>query len=233
MKVLGISGSPRREGTSGVYKLVKTVVENTECEYEIVSLSGKQISGCIACLGCAKDNICVVKDDLEPLREKLLEADAFVIGGPNYFDTLNALTHAFLERWYQFRHQAGSALCGKLAVAVGVGGIQGSAPADQIEKMCMVNLIETVAKVQAQGTASCYTCGFGETCQVGIPVFLHGPGVKFTDSIIPDVEKQVDVMAAAADAGKLLGQRLGDGHDRTEVARAVQEKLMDMFGQIG
>ena len=231
MKVLGISGSPRKEGTSGTYKLVKTVVENTGCEYEIVSLRGKKISGCIACLGCAKDNICKVKDDLEPLREKLVEADAFVIGGPNYFSTLNALTHAFFERWFQFRHQAGSTMWGKLAVAVGVGGTQGKAPADEIEKMCMYNFIETVAKVQGQGAASCYTCGFGETCEVGIPVFLHGPGVKFTDDIIPDVEKQTDVMAAAADAGELLGQRLGDGHDRTKVASAVQKRLMDMFAQ--
>ena len=231
MKVLGISGSPRKEGTSGTYKLVKTVVENTGCEYEIVSLRGKQISGCIACLGCAKDNICKVKDDLEPLREKIVEADALVIGGPNYFNTLNALTHAFFERWFQFRHQAGSTMWGKLAVAVGVGGIQGNAPADQIEKMCMYNFIETVAKVQGQGAASCYTCGFGETCEVGIPTFLHGPGVKFTDDIIPDVEKQTDVMAAAADAGKLLGHRLGDGHDRTKVAKEVQEKAMAMFSQ--
>jgi multimeric flavodoxin WrbA len=160
-----------------------------------------------------------------------VEADAFVIGGPNYFDTLNALTHAFLERWFQFRHQAGKTLWGKLAVAVGVGGTKGNAPADQIEKMCMVNLIETVVKVQGQGAASCYTCGFGKTWEVGIPVFLHGPGVKFTDDIIPDFEKQTDVMAAAADAGKLLGHRLGDGHDRTTVASAVQKKLMDMFGQ--
>lgn len=230
MKVLGISGSPRKEGTSGVYKLVKTVVENTGCEYEVVSLRGKQIAGCIACLGCVEDNICKVKDDLGPLREKLVEADAFVIGGPNYFNNLNALTHAFLERWYQFRHQAGSTMWGKLAVAVGVGGTKGNAPADQIELMCMYNFIEPVAKVQGQGAASCYTCGFGETCEVGIPVFLHGPGVKFTDDIIPDVKKQTDVMAAAVDAGKLLGHRLSDGHDRTKVAKEVQEKMMAMFG---
>jgi multimeric flavodoxin WrbA len=231
MKVLGISGSPRKEGTSGTYKLVETVVQNTGCEYEIVSLRGKRISGCIACLGCARDNVCKMKDDFEPLREKLVEADALVIGGPNYFDSLNALTHAFLERWYQFRHQEGKAMWGKLAVAVGVGGIQGNAPADEIEKMCMVNLIETVAKVQGQGAASCYACGFGETCQVGIPAALHGPGVKFEDITIPDVGKQADVMAAAAEAGKLLGHRLGDGHDRTKVASAVQGKLMDMFRQ--
>ena len=231
MKILGISGSPRKESTSGVIRLVKTVLENTGCEYELVSLKGKQIAGCIACLGCVKDNVCKVKDDMLPLREKIVEADAFVIGAPNYYSTINALTHAFLERWFQFRHQTGRTLWGKLAVAVGVGGTAGDAPADLLEKFFMYNFIETVAKVQGQGAASCFTCGFGETCQVGIPNMLHGPGVKITDNIIPDVEKQADVMAAAADAGKLLGQRLADGHDRIKVAQAVQDKMMAMFGQ--
>lgn len=231
MKILGISGSSRKKGTSGVMKLVETVLENTDCEYELVSLRGKQISGCIACLGCVKDNVCKVKDDLAPLRDKIVEADAFVIGAPNYYSTVNALTHAFLERWFQFRHQTGRTLWGKLAVSVGVGGTGGAAPAEQLEKFFMYNFIETVARVEGQGAASCYTCGFGETCQVGIPTMIHGPGVKITDNLIPDVEKQDDVMAAAAEAGKLLGKRLSQGHDRTAVAQAVQEKMMAMFGQ--
>ncbi|MBW2370781.1 MAG: flavodoxin family protein, partial [Deltaproteobacteria bacterium] len=54
MKILGISGSPRKVDQSGVYKLVKTILENTQCDYELVSLKGKKISGCIACLGCVK-----------------------------------------------------------------------------------------------------------------------------------------------------------------------------------
>ncbi len=231
MKILGISGSPRKPATSGVMKLVETVLENTGCEYELVSLRGKQIGGCIACLGCVKDNVCKVKDDLTPLRDKIVEADAFVIGAPNYYSTVNVLTHAFLERWFQFRHQTGRTLWGKLAVAVGVGGTDGAAPADQLETFFMYNFIETVAKVQGQGAASCYTCGFGETCQVGIPTMVHGPGVKITDNMIPDVENQDDVMTAAAEAGRLLGKRLDHGHDRAAVAQAVQEKVMAAFGQ--
>ena len=228
---MGISGSPRKDEVSGVYKLVNTVLENTGCEVEMVSLRGKTISGCIACLGCVKDNVCKVKDDFLPLRDKIVDADAFVIGAPNYYDTLNTLTHAFLERWFQFRHQAGRTLWGKLAVAVGVGGTFGNAPADQIEKFCMYNFIETVAKVAGQGAASCFTCGYGETCQVGIPQMLHGPDVKITDSITPDITRQADVMEAAAEAGKILGKRLTDGHDRTKVATGVQEKMMAMFSQ--
>ncbi len=74
MKVLGISGSPRKESQSGVYRLVRTVLENTGCEYDLVSLKGKSISGCIACLGCVEDNVCKVKDDLTPLRDKIVAA---------------------------------------------------------------------------------------------------------------------------------------------------------------
>ncbi len=50
MKILGISGSTRKEGTSGGMKLVQTVLENTGIEYELVSLRNKSIPGCIAFL---------------------------------------------------------------------------------------------------------------------------------------------------------------------------------------
>ena len=231
MKVLGISGSPRKEGKSGVHKLVQEVLDHTGVETEFISLKGKQISGCIACLGCVKDNICKVDDDLTPLREKLLEADAYVIGAPNYYSTLNVATHALLERFFQFRHQAGDLLWGKLAVAVGVGGTSGEAPAETIEQFLLYNFIETVDKVTGQGAASCYSCGYGETCQVGIPSMIHGEGVKITPDMIPDVSKQPDVMAQAAKAGKLLGQRLTQGHDRGAVTGAMQELLMAKFGE--
>ncbi len=231
MKILGISGSPRKDPRSGVHKLVQTVLENTGCDFEFVSLRGKTINGCIACLGCVKDNICKVEDDLTGLRHKIVEADAFVIGSPNYYSTINATTHALLERWFQFRHQTGDTLWGKLAVSVGVGGTAGQAPADEIEKFLLYNFVETIAKVTGQGAASCYSCGYGETCQVGIPRMLHGEGLKITEDLVPDVAKQPEVMSAAAEAGKLLGQRLRDGHDRSEVTARMQARMMAMFGE--
>ena len=231
MKILGISGSPRKDSRSGVRKLVQTVLDNTGCDFELVSLRGKTINGCIACLGCVKDNVCKVEDDLTGLRGKIVDADAFVIGSPNYYSTINATTHALLERWFQFRHQTGDTLWGKLAVTVGVGGTAGQAPANEIEKFLLYNFVETVAKVTGQGAASCYSCGYGETCQVGIPRMLHGEDVKITEEIIPDVVKQPEVMSAAAAAGQLLGQRLQEGHDRGAVTAKMQSRLMAMFGE--
>ncbi|UCE82088.1 MAG: flavodoxin family protein [Deltaproteobacteria bacterium] len=229
MLILGISGSPRKENKSGVNKLVNTVLESTGLDYEMVSLRKKNIAGCIACLGCVKDNVCKVEDDLQPIREKIVAADAYVIGAPNYYSTLNAATHAFLERWFQFRHQEGDLLWGKLGVAVGVGGTTGQFPADDIEQFFLYNFIETVAKVSGQGAASCYSCGHGETCKVGIPHFLHGEGVKISEEIIPDVTKQPEVMQAAVEAGKKLGERLRDGHDRAQVTQKMQAIMMEKF----
>ena len=231
MKILGISGSSRDESISGTYRLVKIVLDNTGIDYELISLKGKKISGCISCLKCAKDNICSIKDDMYDMRDKIIEADAYVIGAPNFYSTLNAITHAFIERWYQFRHQAGDSLWGKLAVAVGVGGGNGDCPVNDLERFFMYSFIETVAKVSGQGAAACFTCGYGETCAVGIPRMTMGENVKITPDIIPDVDKQPELLKAAEDAGRLLGKRLKGGHDRKQVTANVQKKMMELFAK--
>lgn len=229
MKILGISGSCRPEATSGTYQLVSRVLEATGCDYELISLAGLYISGCTACLGCVRDNVCVVKDDLQALRDKIVWADAYVIGGPNYYSGLNATTRAFLERWFQFRHQEGNTLWGKLGVAVGVGGVSGEPPADEIEMYFAYNFIETVAKVSAQGTASCFSCGYGESCAVGVPRALFGEGVKISEDMIPRVSKQPAALEAADQAGRYLGERLQKGHDRAAVTRKMQMVMQEKF----
>jgi len=58
---------------------------------------------------------------------------------------------------------------------------------------------------------------------------LYGEGVKITEEMIPNVSKQPAVMKAAVGAGKLLGQRLGEGHDRMRVTQKMQRKFMEML----
>ncbi len=228
MKILGISGSSRDEKTSNCYRLVKMVLESTGMEFELISLRGKVIRGCIACLGCVEDNVCVVKDDLTPLRDKILEADGYVIGAPNFYSGINAVTAALLERWYQFRHRTADLLWGKLAVAVGVGGSDGSVVTDRIEQIMGYNFIETVAKVSGQGTASCFSCGYGETCKVGVQYMLYGEGVKITEDMIPDISKQPQVLKTAEQAGKELAKRLAS-HNKDQVTKKMQKIMMEKF----
>jgi multimeric flavodoxin WrbA len=207
VKVLGISGSPRKGSTTD--QLVLAVLSGVEgCDTEFVSLAGRRIGPCIACLGCVDDNVCKVKDDMVALRSQIVEADAYVIGGANYFSTLNGLTHVFLERFYQFRHQEGKAVAGKLGVAVGVGGSNGDRVVDSIKTFFQYNQVECVGGLSAQGPACCFTCGYGETCKVGAIHMFFGPGTKITPEMTPDLEKQRDKLEQAKGLGLALSQRL-------------------------
>lgn len=207
MKVLGISGSPRNGSTTD--QLVQAVLSGVQgFESEFVSLAGKRIGPCIACLGCVNDNVCKVNDDLAALRPKIVEADAYVIGGANYFNTLNGVTHCFMERWYQFRHQEGKAVAGKLGVAVGVGGRSGDRVLEDIQTFFQYNQIECVGAISAQGAASCFKCGHGETCKVGAIHRFFGPGTRITPEIIPDLSKQPDRTEQARALGHKLTERL-------------------------
>ena len=209
MKVLGISGSGRQGATTDL--LVREVLAGVgAAETEFISLAGKNIRPCIACLGCVKDNVCVLKDDLAEIRQRIVDADAYVIGGANYFNVLNGLTHCFLERWYQFRHQEGKAVAGKLGVAVGVGGGDGAPVIENIRTFFQYNQIDCVDTVTAQGVACCFTCGYGETCKVGAIHMFFGPGTKITDEITPSLARQPEALAAARAAGKTLSDRLSD-----------------------
>jgi len=208
MRILGISGSPRRDATTD--QLVREVLAGTGVETEFISLAGKDIRPCIACLKCVEDNVCVLNDDLGDMRQKIVDADAYVIGAANYYATLNALAHCFLERWYQFRHREGKALVGKLGVAVGVGGGDPKPPAESIQTFFQYNQIECVGSVTAQGPACCFICGYGETCKVGAVHMFFGPGTKITPEIIPDLSKQPEQTDKARALGAELSRRLRD-----------------------
>lgn len=206
MKVLGVSGSPRQGQSTD--RLVREVLNAVGVETEFVSLAGMRIEPCRACLGCVPDNVCKVNDDLAPLRRAIVEADAYVIGAPNYYSMLNGLTHCFLERLYQFRHREGKAIAGKPGVAVGIGGSSGDRVVENIKTFFESNQIECVGAVSAQGAASCFTCGSGETCTVGAIQMFFGPGTRITPEIIPDLARQPDTLAAARELGRALGARL-------------------------
>ncbi len=206
MKILGISGSPRKGKTTDL--LVSEVLKAAGEPTEFVSLAGLQINPCSGCLGCVEDNICKIRDDMTGLREKIVEADALVIGAPNYFGHLNGLSHCFLERFYQFRHREADEVSGKLGIAVGVGGGMPEPAARDIEKFFEYNQIECLGRALAVGPASCFDCGYGEDCSVGAIYQFYGPGTRITEDITPRLEKQPQAIEQARSLGLKLRERL-------------------------
>lgn len=117
--ILGISGNPRPKSVTAA-AVQRVLVESGE-RSEYISLSGKNINGCISCLGCTHDNHCVVKDDFLPIAEAMCSADAIVFGAPNYYGTINGLSHCLWERCFCFRHQGAFLLKDKPIVIISTG----------------------------------------------------------------------------------------------------------------
>ena len=99
MKVLGIAGSPRKNGNTQMLlgHVLKAVAEEG-LETEMVSLAGLDIRPCNACMSCTKEERCSIKDDLMPVYLKMKEADGLVLASPVYFHTTAGLMKSFMER---------------------------------------------------------------------------------------------------------------------------------------
>lgn len=205
--ILGISGSGRRDQITE--QAVKAVLEASGEEYELISLAGKKINGCMGCTGCARNNNrCVVKDDWKEIEEKMLKADAIVFGAPNYYGMINSLAHACLERTFAFRHESKFDLAGKLGVAISVGyrpSVQD--PVNEAIKMFMTkNYMPVIHSFSVKGYGQCYTCGKGIGCAAGLIVRQHGYIEEVSEQDLPKCFKlQEEASLEARKAGDMLG----------------------------
>ena len=101
MKVIGFVGSPRKGGnTETLVAEVLRGAASVGAETEQVSLAKARISPCRACDGCRRGKRCQLEDEMQPLYDKLLEADVIVLGTPIYFWGPSAQAKAFVDRWY-------------------------------------------------------------------------------------------------------------------------------------
>jgi multimeric flavodoxin WrbA len=166
MKAIGISSSGRKSAYSKI--IVKDILEESGVEYEMIHLAKLNIKGCLGCLKCAEDNRCVQKDDFQEVINKIIQADALVFGGANYYGTLNAIGHAFWERTFALRHCETFLLAGKLGIAVGLDRNRETREATRfIEKMMLSNKMAVIESFTDPGHYQCYDCGYGHDCAVG------------------------------------------------------------------
>ncbi|HAS88181.1 MAG TPA: flavodoxin family protein [Desulfovibrio sp.] len=102
MYVLAINGSPRKGGnTEEMINKALEPLKTSGWETEVYQLGGKKIRGCIACMKCweNKDSKCAVDNDkLNEVYEKMVRADAIIIGSPTYFTDVTAEIKALIDR---------------------------------------------------------------------------------------------------------------------------------------
>ncbi|WP_425060240.1 hypothetical protein SCACP_09120 [Sporomusa carbonis] len=114
MKIIGLVGSPRKDGNTDV--LLQKALEGAKAqgsETAIFYLNEGNIRGCQACGGCKKAGKCVIKDDLTEIFAAIDEADGVILGSPIYFGRFTAQTALFMDRLYGYLKQDFSSSLGK------------------------------------------------------------------------------------------------------------------------
>jgi multimeric flavodoxin WrbA len=102
MRVLGISGSPRRGGNTEllVTKALEIMAEEG-LETEFVSLAERPVQPCLACGRCqTSDKMECVQTDpaFDGMIEKFSAADGILVGSPVYFGSATPQIMALLDR---------------------------------------------------------------------------------------------------------------------------------------
>ena len=103
MKVIGIVGSPRKDGNTET--LVQTVLDAAKGKghsTEKFNLNELQFAGCQACMYCKSHDHCRLDDGLTQVLDAVKEADAIVFGAPIYMWQLSGQFKLFEDRLYMF-----------------------------------------------------------------------------------------------------------------------------------
>jgi multimeric flavodoxin WrbA len=190
MNVVGICGSFRSE--SNTNKIVKRIAESSGHQYELIYLGSLDIGSCTGCLTCMFYNgQCAVEDDMQALYDKIMGADAMIIGSPVYYMNISGAVKCFLDRKFSlyFRgigppgspYTGQRPLAGKPAVAVvTVAGSGHERAMTSLRRHFEINKMNIVAELAEV---------------VGMN----------------DVEDMPEVLQRANDAGRILGKAMKEG----------------------
>ena len=99
MKVLGIYGSPRKNGNSDIL-LEKALQGAAEAgaQTDAVYCRKLAVSGCLECGGCEKTGKCVIDDGMQDVYPLMRQADAIILAVPIFFYGSPAQTKALIDR---------------------------------------------------------------------------------------------------------------------------------------
>lgn len=103
-KIVIINGSPRlNKNTATILKEAKRGAESIGAEVEYIDLVKLNFKGCMSCFACKRkgntcNGLCAWKDDLRPVLQSILEADALIIGSPIYWSYPTGMFRNLIER---------------------------------------------------------------------------------------------------------------------------------------
>ena len=125
MKVLGIVCSPRKGGNTEIMmKEALAGASSYGAETELWTVAGKDLKFCDGCDMCIKrGGKCRIKDDMQALYPKVIEANGLIFGSPSYFASVSAQAKTVIDRLYSLYYN--DLLVNKVAGVISVAGSRG------------------------------------------------------------------------------------------------------------
>ena len=118
MRILALVGSPRKGSNTDI--LIEETLRGSQVgghQYEKFYLYEYEISPCIDCRKCKKDDcVCVIKDRMQEIYPKMDAADVIIFGTPNYWYGPTAKMKLLIDRMRPY--VANERLKGKKAVVI-------------------------------------------------------------------------------------------------------------------
>ena len=99
MRVVGITGSPRRGGNTDL--LLAEVMKGTAsrgAEVKTIILNDLKITPCQHCDACLEAGRCRINDDMQMIYQELEDADRIVLASPIQFMGITAQMKAMIDR---------------------------------------------------------------------------------------------------------------------------------------
>ncbi|MFH1782272.1 MAG: flavodoxin family protein [Candidatus Omnitrophota bacterium] len=100
MKVLGIIGSPRKQGNTDI--LLDKALEGAKskgAQVEKIVLNDLKMIPCQEHEKVRDDGACFVQDDMQPIYEKIKDCDVLILASPIFFGSLSAQTKIMVDRF--------------------------------------------------------------------------------------------------------------------------------------
>jgi len=103
--VMGISGSPRKDGNTDVVvqRALNGIQEHADVTTKFIRVADFNIKPCEGCRGCMEFMHCVIKDDdFDAVFDDVMKAGALVIGAPVYWNSPPGVMKNFIDRAHTF-----------------------------------------------------------------------------------------------------------------------------------
>lgn len=123
-RILGICVSSRKHGNSSIAlnELLRPAREAGH-EVEVINLGALEILPCRGCFACSNSYKCILKDDLEQLKEKIITADSIALSSPCYYLSTPSPLKAIMDRLASWAiNEIANNTKKKFGVAVSVAG---------------------------------------------------------------------------------------------------------------